>query len=217
MSEKGSPVNILKDKDFEKSRKVLAAKSESLIHERGKGNKPQAATALEDKEEDALFKIGEFGDSNPVSLQGTVWWLMSVHFGFGVRDESRKLCLGDVQLQQDKDSEEMLVWLAECWTKTHHGQEKGHQRAFQPKVYATKTKRCPVKFYKKFKSHRPVEMNQPESPFYLAVRVEQKLPRLSLVHEVPSWKERDRKIPIHGGPKCWSSQGGKTSYQPFGS
>ena len=59
----------------------------------------------------------------------------------------------------------MLVWLAECGTKTRHGQEKGHQRAFQPKVYATKTERCPVKFYKTFKSHRPVE-----SPFYLAVR-----------------------------------------------
>ena len=170
LSEKGSSVNILKDKDFEKSRKVLAAKRKSLIHEHGKGNKPQAATALEDEEEDALFEIGEFGDSNPVSLQRTVWWLLSLHFGFRARDESRKLRWGDVQLQQDKDGEEMLVWLAERGTKTRHGQEKGHRRAFQPKVYATKAERCPVKFYKTFKSHRPLEMNQPESPFYLAVR-----------------------------------------------
>jgi len=65
-------VNILKDKDFEKSRKVLAAKRKSLIHEHGKGNKPQATTALKDKDEDALFEIGEFGYSNPVSLQRTV-------------------------------------------------------------------------------------------------------------------------------------------------
>ena len=170
LSEKGSPINILKDKDFEKSRKVLAAKRKSLIHEHGKGNKPQAATTLEDEEEDALFEIGEFGDSNPVSLQRTVWWLLSLYFGFRARDESRKLRWGDVQLQQDKEGEEMLVWLAERGAKTRHGQEKGHQRAFQPKVYATKTERCPVKFYKTFKSHRPVEMNQPESPFYLAVR-----------------------------------------------
>ena len=68
LSEKGSSVNILKDKDFEKSRKVLSAKRKSLVHEHGKGNKPQAATALEDDEEDALFETGEFGDSNPVSL-----------------------------------------------------------------------------------------------------------------------------------------------------
>ena len=88
----------------------------------------------------------------------------------GQEIESRKLRWGDVQLQQDKDGEEMLVWLAERGTKTHHGQEKGHRRAFQPKVSATKTERFPVKFYKTFKSHRPVEMNQSESPFYLAVR-----------------------------------------------
>ena len=170
LSEKGSSVNILKDKDFEKSRKVLSAKRKSLVHEHGKGNKPQAATALEDDEEDALFETGEFGDSNPVSLQRTVWWLLSLHFGFRARDESRKLRWGDVQLQEDKDGGEMLVWLAERGSKTRHGQEQGHRRAFQPKVYATKTERCPVKFYKTFKSHRPVEMNKPESPFYLAVR-----------------------------------------------
>ena len=43
--------------------------------------------------------------------------------------------------------------------KTQHGQERGHQRAFQPKIYATNTVRCPVSFYKKFRSHLPVEMN----------------------------------------------------------
>ena len=64
----------------------------------------------------------------------------------------------------------MLVWLAERGTKTRHGQEKGHQRAFQPKVFATNTERCPVKYYKKVKSHRPAEMNEPAAPFYLAVR-----------------------------------------------
>ena len=118
----------------DRSRKVLAAKRKSLIHEHGKGNKLQATTALKDKDEDALFEIGEFGDSNPVSLQQTVWWLLSLHFGFRAKDESRKLCWGDVQLQQDKDDKEMLVWLSERETKTRHGQEKGHQRAFQPKL-----------------------------------------------------------------------------------
>ena len=163
LSEKGSSVNILKDKNFEKWRKVLSVKRKSLVHD-------HAATALEDDEEDALFETGEFGDSNPVSLQRTVWWLLSLHFGFRARDESRKLRWGDAQFQEDKGGGEMLVWLAEQGTKTRHGQEQGHRRAFQPKVYATKTERCPEKFYKTFKSHRPVEMNKPESPFYLAVR-----------------------------------------------
>ena len=32
------------------------------------GNKPQAAQAIDEDEEDALFEAGEFGDSNPVAL-----------------------------------------------------------------------------------------------------------------------------------------------------
>ncbi|CAH3041688.1 unnamed protein product, partial [Porites lobata] len=161
------PFNILKDNEFEKSRKVLAAKKKSLVHEHGKGNKPQAAQAIDEDEEDALFEAREFGDSNPVALQRTVWWFLSLHFGFRARDESRKLRWGDVQLQQQNDGQEVLVWLAERGTKTRHGQERGHQRAFEPKIYATNTARCPVSFYKKFRSHRQVEMNVPESSFYL--------------------------------------------------
>ncbi|CAH3026737.1 unnamed protein product, partial [Porites evermanni] len=59
----------------------------------GKGNKPQAAQAIDEVEEDALFEAGEFGDSNPGALQRTVWWFLSLHFGFRARDESRKPCI----------------------------------------------------------------------------------------------------------------------------
>ena len=104
-----------------------------------------------------FFEAREFGDSNPVALRRTVWWFLSLHFGFRARDESRKLRWGDVQLQQQNDGQEVLVWLAERGTKTRHGHERGHQRAFQPKIYATNTARCPVSFYKKFRSHRPVQ------------------------------------------------------------
>ena len=31
-------------------------------------------------------------------------------------------------------------------------------------------RRCPVQLYKLFRSHRPEEMNKPDSPFFLAVR-----------------------------------------------
>ena len=111
LSEKKYPFNILKDSEFEKSRKVLAAKRKSLVHEHGKGNKPQAvqaAQAIDEDEEHALFEAGEFGDSNPVALQRTVWWFLSLHFGFRARDEIRKLRWGDVQLQQQNDGQEVL-------------------------------------------------------------------------------------------------------------
>jgi len=128
-------------------------------------------TPITDEEEDALFQSGEFGESSPASLQRTVWWLLSLHFGFRARDETRKLRWGDVQLQQDPvNGHHMLVWVAERGTKTRTGKEHGHQRAFQPKAFATNTNRCPVRFYQIFESHRPVEMNAPDSPFFLAVR-----------------------------------------------
>ena len=161
--------NILKDQEFEKSRKVLAARRKSLVSS-GKGNKPQATRALTDTEEDSLFKAGEFGDSDPVVLQRTIWWCLSIHFGFRARDESRKLRWGDVQLQTTSENEEVLVWLSERGTKTRTGQERGHQRAFQPKAYATNDDRCPVRFYKEFRDHRPREMNTDEAPFFLAVK-----------------------------------------------
>ncbi len=50
--------------------------------------------------------------------------------------------------------------------KTHH------KRAFQPKAYATGNKRCPVRLFKKFKSHCPSEMNKVESPFFFSNKIQ---------------------------------------------
>ena len=107
LSEKKYPFNILKDNEFEKSRKVLAAKRKSLGHEHGKGNKPQPAQAIDENEdeEDVLLEAREFGDSNPVALQRIVWWFLSLNLGFRARDERRKLLWSDVQLQQQNDGQ----------------------------------------------------------------------------------------------------------------
>ena len=65
---------------------------------------------------------------------------------------------------------EYLVWKPERGSKTHTGQDGGHQRAFEPKAYASNNKsRCPVEFYKAFRSHRPKVMLQPDALFYLAI------------------------------------------------
>ena len=82
LSEKNHPFNIPEENEFEKSRRVLAAKHKSLVHEHGKGNNPQVAQTIDENEKDALFEAGKFGDSNPVALQRTVWWFLSLLFGF---------------------------------------------------------------------------------------------------------------------------------------
>ncbi|KXJ14551.1 EGF-like repeat and discoidin I-like domain-containing protein 3 [Exaiptasia diaphana] len=141
LDDKKRELNIFKDKEFNTSRMVLQAKRKSLV-QAGKGNKPLATKSLSDAEEEKLFASGQFGDQSPE----------------------------DSLLQKSTNGEEMLVWLGERGTKTRFGQEKGHQRAFQPKVYATGGERCPLRYYKLFAEHRPAEMNGPECPFFLAIK-----------------------------------------------
>ncbi|XP_031556236.1 uncharacterized protein LOC116292998 [Actinia tenebrosa] len=88
LSDSRSKMNILKDDEFALSRKVLEAKRKNLV-EQGKGNRPNATRSLtKEEEEDKLYQNGAFGAENPVVLQRTMWWILSLHFGFRARDES---------------------------------------------------------------------------------------------------------------------------------
>lgn len=169
INEQKLPINILKDNAFSRSREVLSARRKNLV-KKGLGSKPNATRELSDEEEARLFESGEFGHHNPSALQRTLWWFLSIHFGFRARDESRKLCWGDIKLDIDAETQrEVLVWTAERGSKTRQGIEGGHRRQFNPKIFATGTDKCPIFYYKIFKSHRPEKANSPESPLYLAI------------------------------------------------
>jgi len=65
-------------------------------------------------------------------LQRTVWWVLSLHFGFKARDECRRLQWGDIAVEDDPVSEkQVLVWKAERGSKTRQGD--GHCRALVQK------------------------------------------------------------------------------------
>ena len=88
------PHNILKDREFGTSCRILAAKRKQLIVKHGKGNRPNATRPITDGNEAKLFESGEFGFSNPESLQRTMWWFISLHFGFRARDVVLGVVLG---------------------------------------------------------------------------------------------------------------------------
>ena len=138
LNDKNSSTNIMKDQEFTKSREVLSARKRDLVVSNAKGNRPQAARELTEDEEDLLFENGQFGEDDPEVLQCTVWWMLSLHFGFRVRDECRRLQWGDDPVT----GKQALVWKAERGSKTRRGD--GHCRAFSPKAHATNTERCPV-------------------------------------------------------------------------
>ncbi|CAB3979080.1 zinc finger MYM-type 2-like [Paramuricea clavata] len=151
LNDKSSTMNILQDQVFAKSREVHIAKKRELVQQHAKGNRPQACRELTTAEEDKFFELGLFGKHDPEVLQRTVWWVLSLHFGFRARDESRKLKWGDVSISKDPETgSELLLWKAK-------------------RAQATHNERCPVQLYRAFSQHRPDEMKQLDSSFFLAI------------------------------------------------
>ena len=71
--------SIIEDIVFDQLRKCLEARSKQLKKE-GKGNKPNAAEALTDVEENIIYEKNLLGISNAKALLNTVWLFNSVHF-----------------------------------------------------------------------------------------------------------------------------------------
>ena len=81
-------------------------------------------------------------------LQRLMWWCITAQFGYRARDESRKLCFGDMVLCRDSDGQRYLEWDTERGSKTRTGEKtSSHQRAFNPKAYKTGSWDCPVATY----------------------------------------------------------------------
>ena len=140
-----------------------------------------------------MFERGEFGDQDPEVLQRTVCWLLSLHLVFRARYESRTLMWGDVKLQINAETgNEELVWTAERGSKCRKGERPG--KPFCPIAQASNSARCPVFFYKAFRSHRPTEMNNQESPFYLAINHKRKPSNTVWYMNAPLGKNSIRKF-----------------------
>lgn len=91
---------------------------------------------------------------------------------FGLRSgkESHKLRWGDIRLKSDENGCEYLEYNGRL-SKTKPGEKTSAvQKVFRHKQFAqTNSERCPVHIYKEFARHRPANMCEPDSPFYLAI------------------------------------------------
>ena len=102
--------NILTDNRFITSRKVLAANRQEL-RKAGLGQKPNAARELSETEEDMLFEKEYFSMKYNDALQRGFWWFLAINCGCRGNDESRKLCLGDISLENDPGKETREIGL----------------------------------------------------------------------------------------------------------
>ena len=164
LREKGYPYSIMGAPEFQMSRDVVEAKR-TLLKKSGKGNKPNAQTALTEDEINQLWEEGGFGTGSPVEIVAAVWWLFVTHFGLRASHECLQLEVGDITKHQDNLGNWYLQ-MNERITKTRRSEGN---RSFAPKAWATNDERCPVAFYNLYMSLRPKAMMEPDSPFFLNV------------------------------------------------
>ena len=174
LTQQRKPFSIIRDQQFASSREALKASRKHLKKE-GKGNKPNAADALEPADIEWLWESGALGDTDPQTLQYTLWWLIATHMGTRGRDEHHKLRFGDFTVKGTTNGHEYVEFSAERGTKTRSGETEkstnANARSFKPKMWATPDTPtwCPVRLYRAFVQRRPPEMCAADSPFYLAV------------------------------------------------
>ena len=79
------------------------------------------------------------------------------------------MCWGDVQLHQNTNGEEFLEY-SERQTKTRTGENPRDVRQTKPKMFSFPgSEKHPVAAYKLYAKKRQTEMNDSDTPFYLAV------------------------------------------------
>ena len=162
------PTTITNGDEFYKTRSVLTTKQKSL-KKQGKGNKPNAASPLNDEQVELLWENGQFGSSKPESILNTLWFYNTAGFGLRGVDEHRQMTYGDVSLKTDADGLDYLEF-SERSTKTRQGGDTTNLRQVKPKIWENTSNkgRCPVSVFKKYMQLRPADYCNENDPFYIA-------------------------------------------------
>ena len=157
------PHNICISPLFESSKAALGSRKKELKAD-GKGNHPNRAEEITKDMIDLMWESGELGDHTGRVLQNTLFFYLTIGFGFRACHESKQMEWGDVTLNVDHNGTEFLQF-RERLSKTNQS-GSGH-RPFAPKIFAMGGSRCPILLYKKYTALRPKSFCHEDSAFYL--------------------------------------------------
>ena len=157
--------SVLKDKDFEVSRKVLNGKAIDL-QRFGMGKRPRKSDPLTEEEEILWQTV--LGKENPTSLNYTLFSLISQHFGTRDRPEYHQIRIEHLKIIHDPVTGEIttIEW-SEGPRKTRQGGLNKQPRMVTQKLYRTGGQRCPVAAYELLILKRPTELKD-HGPLYLS-------------------------------------------------
>ena len=161
----GSKFSIIKDREFDGCRKTLNGRA-IVLREEGLGKKKMKADALTLEEEEQLWTRDVLGGNNAVSLNHTVFFMISQEFGTRGCQEHHQLRVEDLKFVRDPQGKTMYVEWVEGLTKTRQGGLKKMDRRLPQKLFATDDERCPVRFLEHLISKRPKSLSN-VGPLYL--------------------------------------------------
>ena len=130
LREQGYPYSITESSEFKMVKEVVEAKRK-MLKASGKGNKPNAQTALTDEEVDQLWFQGGFGRSNPTELIAAVWFLFVTHFGLRAKHECLQCTMGDVTKKNFEGTPYLEI--NKRATKTRRGEGAMGRESLPPK------------------------------------------------------------------------------------
>ncbi|CAH3163643.1 unnamed protein product, partial [Porites lobata] len=169
--------SIIKDLQFEKTRKALSSKQKDLKR-KGKGNKPNASVAISEDDIQVLYEKKLLGTERPEALLNTLWLNNTTQFGLRGCKEHRDMCWGDVKLKKTSTGVEFLEY-GERQTKTRLGDDTNDVRPIAPKMFSLpNSDRCPVLTYKPWFKQSPVGVNKLNSIMVMSEKTELNKPRL---------------------------------------
>jgi len=110
----GAKFSIIKDREFDECRKTLNGRA-VVLREGGLGKKMKA-DVLTLEEEEQLWTKDVLGGNNAVSLNHTVFFMLSQQFGTRGCQEHHQLCIEDLEFVHDPQGKIMYVE----WPYTSH-------------------------------------------------------------------------------------------------
>ena len=110
----------ISDEEFVGAKRVLNGKAIDL-REKGKGKKKRKADPITEQEEEQTWATKVLGDNTPISLNYTVWYLLSQQFGTRGCQEHHQLCVKDLKFVNDPNGKPYYAEWVEGPTKTRRG------------------------------------------------------------------------------------------------
>ncbi len=144
--EAGCTFKVIKDKEFQGCRQVLNGKAIEL-REMGKGKRLLKSDALTAEEEEVLWEKRILGSTNPSSLNFTMFYVISQHFGTRGCQEHHQIRLEHLKLVKKPNGEPHYLEWVEGLTKTRQGGLVKKDRRVPQRLFANGGVRCPLRLF----------------------------------------------------------------------